>query len=618
MGKFFVIFSIIIGIVIGILYFKITFKKGSQNFNIIKKFKEQVALGSDTESIIAAAKKLQKNSNYHAVYNIIISDTLEATKPAKYKRVERKFGSFERIDSFLDDLTPATRYIANEQGNFLCSFVQEETPLCYDISAKQKQAEQEKNSQDILSNWLKQGLIKAEIGSQKIIVNEEERICDQVVTTLVGKNFTQDKLGDITNLMIDKPTIEDLEKSKDILSQLEITSSNCYDRTVGLPLKTERTTVMKDQSQKASQELISLNQNPKFIEKLTAKTLITAETETFKNLEKAFLIGGTLYLIGEGGIYIVKDGRLIEHNKEIIRSTGNINALTQFGGKMYLGADRGLYRLIDGEWKVEIDMLKTFSVIDFIEFNSSLYVITGKGVFTLVKDKWVQPNSTFKETEGATGIKIVNGKLNVISQKGIFIFDGKNWTKIFSLYKYGKGKLFASEDRLFVATETAVLEISNNQSTRISDYKTTGDIFDVVSYKNNIFVGGWKGIFSDNEKYKMDEKIVGKARNFLIFQENLYVATDAGVYRLSDSGWNLLNNADMGVIDTLFDKDGVLYVGGMFGVYRFDGFDWINTPVTDVNKFYQVGNRLYVISSSKTFIFNNNIPYDSFKYCFGG
>ena len=91
MGKFFVIFSIIIGIVIGILYFKITFKKGSQNFNIIKKFKEQVALGSDTESIIAAAKKLQKNSNYHAVYNIIISDTLEATKPAKYKRVERKF-----------------------------------------------------------------------------------------------------------------------------------------------------------------------------------------------------------------------------------------------------------------------------------------------------------------------------------------------------------------------------------------------------------------------------------------------------------------------------------------------------------------------------------------------
>ena len=32
-----------------------------------------------------------------------------------------------------------------------------------------------------------------------------------------------------------------------------------------------------------------------------------------------------------------------------------------------------------------------------------------------------------------------------------------------------------------------------------------------ISYKNNIFVGGWKGIFSDNEKYKMDEKIVGKA-----------------------------------------------------------------------------------------------------------
>lgn len=576
--------------------------KNSSTLKVIKNLQlKRAPLGKDALSILTASEKLQKSSNYHVAYNVSVSDTLEATKPARFRRVERKKGNNIRIDTYLSGLIPATSYFENAQGKFLCSFVQEETPQCYDLTQKSK-AEKNYSDREILANWLKNGAVKTKIGSQTFKAAGDERACDQLETTLIGKDITSDLLGDITKLIPDKPTEEDSAKSRQILDGLAIKSLNCYDRETGLPLKTVRTTTYGQQEQVSAQTADFLSAEPKYIEKLAAKKIITSTSTAFRLFQKIVADGDTIYMAGERGLYMLKDGKLLKHDQEINRSAGDIYALILFQGKMYMGASRGLYSLNDGKWKQDIDMLKTWSGNDFIEFKNTLYAATGNGVFVLEKNSWIQPNSTFKDMGRALELAVSKGSLYTVTDKGLYRYNQGRWSELYKDSEFGKRKIFADKDYLLVGSPSAVLEEKDGKPNLIANWKTTGDVFDAISYGNNIFIAGQKGIFATDKKYILDAEKIGYGRDFFVFQDRLYAGTDGGVYRLEEFGWSQFSNEDVGEIDAFIDKDGVLYAGGLLGTYRFDGSSWISVPVTDVNSFYSLGGRLYVISNNKTFL----------------
>lgn len=556
-------------------------------------------LGFDAVSIITAAENLQKKSDFVIEYNISATQTLEATKSAQYRRVERKLGSFVRVDSFLTDATLVTRYIVNSQGSFLCSFLEGETAQCYDLTEKLNKTDQD---MDVFKNWQKSGVVTAKISSKNIRISGKERTCDQLETTLEGKNLTEAMIAEITKLMPDKPTQDDMTKSKGLLDEMKVTTSNCYDRETGLPLITERITSIGDQQMVSSQVATAISRDLQTIDKLKQNTIVTSETETFKLLRNPIIDGDTLYFVGEKGIITIKDGKLVSRDEEVSRKFGDVRAITKFQGNMYMGANFGLFRQVDGKWKRELDMVKTFAGQKFIIVGNTLYAGTGNGVFVLQKDVWTQPNASFKDMGTIHQFADVGGKFYALTRKGVYLYEADKWSEVLSIPDYGDRKLYADGDHLFVSTNSKTLEIKNKQSELITDYKTTGDVNDVIFYKGDVFVAGNKGIYSSNEKLRASDKTVSYAKDFLIFQDGLYAATDAGIYKLTDQGWVSVNSEDIGSINKLFNKDGSLYAGGIMGTYRFDGTSWIEVAVTDVNNFYQVGNRLYVTSSSETFL----------------
>ena len=557
-------------------------------------------LGKDTLSILDASDKLQKSGNYHVTYNVTSLSTLEATSAARFTRVERKKGNNLRIDTYLSGHIPATSYFVNAEGKFFCSFLQEEAQ-CVELTEKIK-SRGKASDREILASWIKNGAVKEKIDSQTIKIGQDDRTCDRVETTLIGKNISSKLLEEVTELIPDKPAEEDTTKTKEILDKLTVVSSNCYDRETGLPLTTIRNTTFGNEKQTSTQTVDFLSASPRYIEKLSARNIISSDSTTYRLLRSIEADGEIIYMGGEKGLYLVKDGKLIKHDQEINRTAGDIYDLILYKGKMYMGASRGLFSQSDGKWVQDIDTLKTWEGRDFIEYKNTLFAATGNGVFVLEKNTWTQPNSSFKDMGKAGEFAVTGGNLYTVTDKGLYKYREGKWDQLYEDNKFGKRMLFSDKEYLLVSTASAVLNIKDDKPSLVADWKTTGDVFDTISFNGNVYVAGRKGIYSTDKKYVLDAETIGYGRDFFVFQNKLYAGTDAGVYRLEDYGWNQVSNEDIGEIDTFSEKDGVLYAGGLLGIYRFDGSSWVSGPVTDVNEFYSSGDHLYVISNNRTFL----------------
>ena len=130
--------------------------------------------------------------------------------------------------------------------------------------------------------------------------------------------------------------------------------------------------------------------------------------------------------------------------------------------------------------------------------------------------------------------------------------DGKNW--------------FGTKESLLSIDKSGKISVED----RINTYKTT--CFYKIS-QNSMYIGGSKGVvryekgkFSELAKNSSD---IGTARNILMVDKRLFVASDLGLYELKNKQLKLVNDFDKTVFSLSKNEDNILFFGTEDGLYQF-------------------------------------------------
>ena len=560
------------------------------------------SLGSDAVTVLKKADELRKKSNYLVEYEVRSKNSLEATASAVFRRVERKYKDLSRIDFYFGSAGVSSQYFVNDQGKYAClNFKDPNEPPCYDLTKKMDESEKKLTSVapdwnlTVMSDWLSQQAATASVQPQTVTVNGLSRSCEQVNLTLTGKSLTPALLEKLTQYFPTPPTAQSLEEASKLLERAAVTAATCYDRVTGLPLKNERTVTLDQTQQVVRETALYLNLDPVFTKSLTSRPIVSAGEAKSRSFQVSLVDGPYLYLAGENGLYIFKDGKLEKHDAEVTRSLGPINDLVSFQGKLYL-TGRGFYSYAEEKLKEEMDYLKTFGVYDFIIFDGSLFAATGKGTRILQEGAWQQPNDSFSSLGSASRFAAAGGKLYLLTNQGVYLFSEGRWKKIFSIDSYGTRRLIESGGRIFLAEPGKLTEIDDGKITPLVNYRGPATFSDAVDHSHDVVAVSETGLYSTRQELNLKKERTGWARDLIIFQGALYAAADHGVYRLADDAWTRLNGFDLSQADLLFEFKNNLYVGAVLGAYQITAEEVLQSPLSEVDRFFTDGQRLYTSS----------------------
>lgn len=569
--------------------------------NLLSIFPATRPLGSDPTTILRKARELREKANYEVEYEVLAKNTLEATQSASFRRVERKHEKFARVDLYLSNVL-VSQYIANQDGTYGClNFEDGNQPPCYNLSQKLKETEKKFAALkpdwnfDLIDGWLKAKAVSATVKPDKAVVNGQIRICEEINLSLTGNSLTATLLEKLTQYFPKATNQTDRDNAQKFLNRLTVTSSTCFDRETGLPLRNERVVSIDQEKQLVGETALSLKVNPSFIKSLGSKVVLGDKDAKRNSFLKSLAEGENFYLAGENGLYIFKNGKPEAYDKELARKLGSIQDLITFQGKFYV-AGNGLHSFSQNQWKEELEYLKTFNVNDLIIFGDSLYFGSGKGVFVLQKDSWQQPNASFSDLSGVLQLLAAKGKLHALTDKGVYVLDQGSWRQLtaFEKYSYGRKKLFESQDRIFLAESGRLREIDGNKIILLVERRGQDEFYDVVVFNGEVFAVSEHGIFSTRKELRLSDDVTDWVRDLIVFRGSLYAAADHGVYRLVNDQWAPIGRFSISQADVLFEFDGALYSGGVLGVYRIDGEQILPAPLSEALRFFSDGQRLYV------------------------
>jgi len=320
-----------------------------------------------------------------------------------------------------------------------------------------------------------------------------------------------------------------------------------------------------------------------------------------------FLVLFLLVVFMQGSIFALQDKtRLLSEEEIVSLSTDSDNQLV-----FYAASKEKVYKTIDGGsgWQKIFNIRQANKKINKVYAKSSsietIYVLTREGLYRSSDQgrnwKKVFKGSSDLESNCLSMLK-TSQAIFLGTEEGLFTSQnqGKTWQKTFDQFSDSVVSLIEGSDKIvYLASEKGVFVSEDNgkswkriyvtyrseiPSEDYSDYD--GDVSDqvlniksMVISSQGLYISTTKGLFFTNNKGEKWESLtkIGlpslNIRSMTVSKdEELYISSDKGIFQLGENRWQRVGGGSLykNYNDLSIDKEGVLLIAGIGGVYRLN------------------------------------------------
>ncbi len=259
-----------------------------------------------------------------------------------------------------------------------------------------------------------------------------------------------------------------------------------------------------------------------------------------------------IYFLSDRTIHIYNN-----KNKQInsIDAKTKIDCSTLYGDKVYIGSSDGIFYLNKNdvlEFLPVSDLFKGKKLVSLITYNNNilvttaqfgLYIIEGDNISKVksIADNFINNNQLFSTS--VSGSKVALGSV----QKGFFIFDLKNpsYKEVFNLDNGLKNNTilnsyFDKDQNLWLGLDKGISYIDLNSPMRplFATVSPIGTGYCSAKYNNELYLGTNQGLYKLNKDggYTLIEGSEGQIWSLTVIDNTLFSSGDNGIIVLGPAG----------------------------------------------------------------------------------